>query len=218
MPEIRVLIVDDHAMVREGIRMILAAQPDIKVVGEAADGAQAIEQVRKLDPDVALMDIAMPGLGGLEATLEIRKSHPRTRVLVLSQYDNKEYVFRLLKAGASGYILKSAAGTELVSAIRSVNEGGSILDPAVAQGVIEGFVKSGSGDQQSAYEELSDREKQVLKLVAEGYTSKHIADALFLSVKTVMVHRANVMEKLDIHNRTDLIKYAISKGLISMPE
>lgn len=218
MAEIKVLIVDDHAMVREGIRMILAAQPDIKVVGEAADGAQAIEQVRQLDPDVALMDIAMPGLGGLEATLEIRKTHPRTRVLVLSQYDNKEYVFRLLKAGASGYILKSAAGTELVSAIRSVNDGGSPLDPAVAQGVIEGFVKSASGDQQSAYEELSDREKQVLKLVAEGYTSKHIADALFLSVKTVMVHRANVMEKLDIHNRTDLIKYAISKGLISMPE
>lgn len=218
MAEIKVLIIDDHAMVREGIRMILAAQPDIKVVGEAADGAQAIEQVRQLDPDVALMDIAMPGLGGLEATLEIRKTHPRTRVLVLSQYDNKEYVFRLLKAGASGYILKSAAGTELVSAIRSVNDGGSPLDPAVAQGVIEGFVKSASGDQQSAYEELSDREKQVLKLVAEGYTSKHIADALFLSVKTVMVHRANVMEKLDIHNRTDLIKYAISKGLISMPE
>lgn len=218
MPEIRVLIVDDHAMVREGIRMILAAQPDIKVIGEAPDGAQAIEQVRQLDPDIALMDIAMPGLGGLEATLEIRKSYPRTRVLVLSQYDNKEYVFRLLKAGASGYILKSAAGTELVSAIRSVNDGGSPLDPAIAQGVIEGFVKSGSGDQQSAYEELSDREKQVLKLVAEGYTSKHIADALFLSVKTIMVHRANVMEKLDIHNRTDLIKYAISKGLISMPE
>ncbi|MDO8472568.1 MAG: response regulator transcription factor [Dehalococcoidia bacterium] len=218
MPEIRILIVDDHAMVREGIRMILAAQPDIKVVGEAADGAQAIEQVRQLDPDVALMDIAMPGLGGLEATLEIRKSHPRTRVLVLSQYDNKEYVFRFLKAGASGYILKSAAGTELVSAIRAVNEGGSSLDPAVAQGVIEGFVKAGSGEQQSSYEELSDREKQVLKLVAEGYTSKHIADALFLSVKTVMVHRTNIMDKLNIHNRTDLIKYAISKGLIAMPE
>ena len=218
MPDIRVLIVDDHAMVREGIRMILAAQPDIKVVGEASDGIRAIEEIRQLDPDLVLMDIAMPGLGGLEATLEIRKSFPRTRILVLSQYDSREYVYRLLKAGASGYILKSAAGKELVAAIRAVNEGGSFLDPSIASTVIEGYVKGAAAEGESAYEELTDREKQVLKLIAEGYTSKQIADALFLSVKTVMVHRANVMEKLNIHNRTDLIKYAIGKGLIKMPE
>ena len=218
MPDIRVLIADDHAMVREGIRMILVAQPDIKVVGEASDGIRAIEEIRQLDPDLVLMDIAMPGLGGLEATLEIRKSFPRTRILVLSQYDSREYVYRLLKAGASGYILKSAAGKELVAAIRAVNEGGSFLDPSIASTVIEGYVKGAAAEGESAYEELTDREKQVLKLIAEGYTSKQIADALFLSVKTVMVHRANVMEKLNIHNRTDLIKYAIGKGLIKMPE
>lgn len=218
MAEIRVLIADDHAMVREGIRMILAAEPDIKVVGEAADGVQAIEQIRLLSPDVVLMDIAMPGLGGLEATIEARKSNPGTRILVLSQYDNKEYVFRFLKAGASGYILKSAAGKELVSAIRSVYEGGSILDPAVAAAVIEGYVRGEPDEGEKTYEELSDREKQVLKLVAEGYTSKQIGDALFVSVKTVMAHRANIMEKLNIHNRTDLIKYAISKGLINVPK
>ncbi len=217
MPDIKVLIADDHAMVREGIRMILAAQPDIKVVGEAADGVQAIEQVRLLDPDIALMDIAMPGLGGLEATLEIKKSYPRTKVLVLSQYDNREYVFRFLKAGANGYILKSAAGIELVSAIRAVHEGGSILDPSIAHNVIEEYVRGKKSQQESTYEDLTDREKQVLKLIAEGYTSKRIADSLFLSVKTVMAHRTNIMEKLNIHNRTDLIKYAISKGLINMP-
>ncbi|MEW6033361.1 MAG: response regulator transcription factor [Chloroflexota bacterium] len=216
MSRIRVLIADDHAMVREGIRMILAAQPSIEVVGEAADGLQAIERTRELAPDIVLMDVAMPGLGGLEATLEVRKLYPRTRILVLSQYDNKEYVFRFLKAGASGYILKSAAGKELVSAIQSVHEGGSFLDPSIAPTVIEGYVKGDAGVE-SAYEELTDREKQVLKLIAEGYTSRQIADALVISVKTVMAHRASIMEKLNIHNRTELIKYAIRKGLITMP-
>ncbi|MBI2853809.1 MAG: response regulator transcription factor [Chloroflexi bacterium] len=216
MTKIRIVIADDHAMVREGIRMILAAQPDIEVVGEAADGKQAVEQVRLLMPDIALMDVAMPGLGGLEAALEIRKLAARTRILVLSQYDNKEYIFRLLKAGASGYVLKSAAGKELVNAIRAVQEGGSFLDPSITSAVIEGYVKS-TVMASSAYEDLSDREKQVLKLIAEGYTSKQIADTLCISVKTVMAHRTNIMDKLNIHNRAELIKYAITKGLITVP-
>ncbi|HLB28371.1 MAG TPA: response regulator transcription factor [Dehalococcoidales bacterium] len=214
MAKIRVLIADDHAIVREGIRMILALQDDIEVVGEAADGSQAIEQAEKLSPDIILMDIAMPGLGGLEATLEIIKRQPRSKILVLTQYDNTEYIYRFLKAGAAGYVLKKAVGSDLVSAIRAVHQGKSFIDPSVADRVIKGFLeKPEVTGEEALYDGLSDREKQVLKLLAEGYTMQKIADALFLSIKTVMTHRTNLMEKLGIHNRTELIKYAIRKGL-----
>ena len=215
MATIKVLIADDHAIVREGIRMILAAHDDIEVVGEAADGGEAIEQVDKLSPDVVLMDIAMPGLGGLEATLEIMKRKPQSKILVLTQYDNTEYIYRFLKAGAAGYVLKKAVGSDLVSAIRVVAQGKSFLDPSVADRVIKGFLEKpeAAGDE-ALYDSLSDREKQVLKLIAEGYTMQQIADALYLSIKTVMTHRTNLMEKLGIHNRTELIKYAIRKGLV----
>ncbi len=217
MPKIRVLIVDDHALVREGIRMILGLHDDIEVVGEAADGLDAIDKVRSLDPDVALMDIAMPGLGGLEATLEVAKVSPRTRILVLTQHDNREYIYRFLKAGASGYILKKSVGTELVSAIRAVSKGEAFLAPSVATTVIQGYLeRQVPGAEETSYQGLSDREKQVLKLIAEGHTSKEIADKLYLSIKTVMAHRSNIMEKLSVHSRTDLIKYAIKQGLISV--
>ncbi len=215
MEKIRVLIADDHTIVREGIRMILALHDDIAVVGEAADGAEAIEQTSRLNPDVVLMDIAMPGLGGLEAALEILKSYPKSRVLVLTQYDDTEYIYRFLKAGAAGYVLKKAAGSELVSAIRAIYAGKSFIDPAVAEKVIQGFVGTGEGSpDESLYDKLSDREKQVLKLIAEGQTMQQIADSLVLSIKTVMTHRTNIMEKLNIHNRTELIKYAIRIGLV----
>lgn len=213
MARIKVLIADDHAIVREGIRMILALHEDIEVVGEAADGREAIEQVEKLSPDVVLMDIAMPGLGGLEATLEITKRNPQSKILVLTQYDNTEYIYRFLKAGAAGYVLKKAVGSELVSAIRSVFQGKSFIDPSVADRVIKGFLEKPEAGDEANYDGLSDREKQVLKLIAEGYTNQQIADALYLSIKTVMTHRTNLMEKLGIHNRTELIKYAIRKGL-----
>lgn len=217
MPKIRVLIVDDHALVREGVRMILGLHDDIEVVGEAADGLEAIDKVRQLSPDLVLMDIAMPGLGGLEATLELTKTSPRSRILVLTQHDNREYIHRFLKAGAAGYILKKSVGTELVSAIRAVHRGGIFLAPSVAATVIEGYLgRQEPNAEEFAYQELSDREKQVLKLVAEGHTSKEIADTLCLSIKTVMAHRSNIMEKLKIHNRTELIKYAIKQGLITM--
>lgn len=214
MDKVRLLLVDDHALVREGIRALLALYPDMEVVGEAANGQEAIEKARDLSPDVVLMDIAMPGLGGLEATLEIRSTRPTARVLVLTQYDNREYVRRFLSAGAAGYVLKKALGTELVSAIRAVHQGGSFLHPDVATAVIEGYLQRGG--EEDAYEALSDREKQVLKLAAEGYTSREIAEMLGLSVKTVMGHRTNLMEKLNLHNRTELVKYAIAKGLISV--
>jgi NarL family two-component system response regulator LiaR len=215
MEKIKVLIADDHTIVREGIRMILAMHDDIEVVGEAANGAEAIEKTAKLSPRVVLMDIAMPGLGGLEAALEILKNYPQSKVLVLTQYDDTEYIYRFLKAGAAGYVLKKAAGSELVSAVRAVSEGKSFIDPAVASKVIQGFVGTGEGaNEQSDYEKLSDREKQVLKLIAEGQTMQQIADGLVLSIKTVMTHRTNIMEKLNIHNRTELIKYAIREGLV----
>lgn len=216
MGKIRILVADDHAILRDGIRALLNLHPDMEVVGEAEDGQQAIERVRQLQPDVVLMDIAMPGLGGLEATLEIKKISPQVKVLVLTQHDDKEYLYRFLKAGATGYVLKKAAGIELAAAIRAVHQGGAFLYPGIAPTVIEGYLKGSQDIAASEYESLTDREKEVLKLVAEGRTNKEIAAVLSLSIKTVMGHRANIMEKLDIHNRTELVRYALRHGLIDV--
>ena len=215
MHKVRVLIADDHAIVREGIRLILATHADIEVVGEAADGRETINQVNKLAPDVILMDIAMPGLGGLEASMEIIKTNPQSKVIVLTQYDDSEYIYRFLKAGVAGYVLKKAPSSELISAIRAVSRGKSFIDPAIAEKVIKGYLeRPGAAGDETLYDRLSAREKTVFRLIAEGYTTRQIADTLCLSIKTVMTHRANIMEKLDFHNRTELIKYAIRQGLI----
>jgi DNA-binding NarL/FixJ family response regulator len=214
MPKIRVLIADDHAILRDGIRALLNLSDDIDVVGEAADGHEAIEQCRRLHPDVVLMDIAMPGLGGLEATLEITKQHPRTRILVLTQYEDREYIRRFLNAGVSGYVLKKTAASELVAAIRAAHRGGLVIDPNVARDVIETSREAGTGAPADSYELLTDREKQVLKLIAEGRSNKEAAQLLGISIKTAMSHRERVMQKLDLHNRTDLIKFALRKGVI----
>lgn len=211
---IRVLIADDHALLREGIRALLSLATDIEIVGDAADGREAIEKCVALDPDIVLMDVAMPGLGGLEATLEIRKKCPRTLILVLTQYDDREYVTRFLKAGVSGYVLKKAAGSELASAIRNVFRGGLVLDPAIARDALR-EPSPEAGGSEDPYESLTDREKQVLKLVAEGRTNKEVADELDVSVKTAMSHREHVMQKLDLHNRTDLIRYALKRGVLT---
>ena len=214
MDKIRVLIADDHAIVREGIRLILAAHEDIEVAGEAQDGLETIKRVGELAPDVVLMDIAMPGLGGLEATIELAKTAPQSRVLVLTQYDDAEYIYRFLRAGAAGYVLKKSVGSDLVAAIRAVAQGKSYIDSMIADKVIRGYLEPEAASDQGLYDRLSDREKTVFKLIAEGYTSRQIADTLVLSIKTVMTHRANIMEKLGIHNRSDLIKLAIRHGLI----
>jgi DNA-binding NarL/FixJ family response regulator len=209
------MLADDHAIVREGVKALLNLADDMEVVGEAADGREAIERAVELEPDVAVMDIAMPGLGGLEATLEIRKRCPRTRILVLSQYDDREYVRRFLKAGVSGYVLKKSAGSDLVGAIRSVFRGGLVLDPDVAREAMrehDGTAEGGGGT--DPYDALTDREKQVLKLVAEGKSNKEVADLLGISVKTAMSHREHFMEKLDLHSRTELIRFAIRQGII----
>jgi len=210
---IRVLVVDDHAILREGIRALLAAQPDLEVVGQAADGLEALAEVARLDPDVILMDLAMPGLGGLEATLVLKQQGRRAKVLVLSQYGDREYVRRLLQAGVSGYLLKKSAGSELAGAIRAVHRGGLVLDPEVARAAVAevGPAAAGAAD---PYDALTDREKQVLKLVAEGKSTKEAAALLGISVKTAMSHREHLMEKVGVHNRTELVRFAIQRGVI----
>jgi DNA-binding NarL/FixJ family response regulator len=213
---IRVLIVDDHAIVRDGIRALLGHADDIAVVGEAAGGRDAIALARSLSPDIILMDVAMPDLGGLEATLEIHKDRPASRVIILSQYSDPEYVKRALKSGASGYVLKKAAGADLVSAIRAVHRGGLVLDPDVARDAITGEPAGPNvvATQDNPYERLTDREKQVLKLVAEGRSNKEVAGLLGVSVKTAMSHREHLMVKLRAHNRTDVIRFALRHGVI----
>jgi two-component system, NarL family, response regulator NreC len=213
--KIRVVVADDHGLMREGVKALLRATDDIDVVGEAEDGDEAIREVRRLDPDVVLMDVAMPGLGGLEATLAIRKEKPDVKVLVLTQYDDREYVARFLKAGVSGYVLKKAAASELVAAIRAVHRGGLVLDPEIARGALtESGQRGDASVAEDPYESLTDREKQVLKLVAEGSSNKEIAETLGISVKTAMAHRENLMEKLALHSRTEVIRFALKRGVI----
>lgn len=218
MPKIRVLIADDHALVREGIAAFLRMCDDIEVVGEASDGIEAIERVHKLKPDIVLMDISMPKLGGLEATVELKKTDPAIKIIVLTQYDDKEYISRFLKAGVCGYMLKKAVGSDLLNAIRAVNRGEFYLFSSIASEVVDGYLgkhkEPAAGE--DLYEKLTDREKQVIKLIAEGHSHKEIASLLNISAKTVIAHQTNISEKLDIHSRTALVKFAISKGIIKL--
>jgi DNA-binding NarL/FixJ family response regulator len=203
--------------VRDGICALLRLAGDIEVVGEAANGREALEMAKKLMPDVVLMDIAMPNMDGLEATRRIRKEFPKVKVLVLTQYDDKEYVFPVIEAGASGFLSKTAASSELVSGIRSVYRGDSFLSPSAARILVEDYQQEASiRKEQDPYKQLTDREREILKLLAEGYTTRKIADMLVISVKTVEGHKTNLMSKLDIHNRTDLVKYALRKGIITV--
>jgi len=213
MPRIRILIADDHAVLRDGLRAVLGRCDDLEVVGEAGNGAEAIEACRRLRPDVVLMDVAMPVLGGLEATPTILKEDPRCRVLVLTQYGDREYVSRMLRAGAAGYVLKSAASAELASAVRAVHRGGLALDPAVARELLDGRAPAADASA-DPYDVLTDRERQVLKLVAEGRSNKEVADVLGVSVKTAMSHRAHLMEKVGAHGRTDLVRFAVKHGVV----
>ncbi|MGD1075193.1 MAG: response regulator transcription factor [Thermodesulfovibrionales bacterium] len=217
MPKTTVLIADDHTLVREGIAAFLKLSEDIEVIAEASDGLEAIEKAKKFNPDVVLMDISMPKLGGLEATVELKKIKPNIKILVLTQYDDKEYISRFLKAGVSGYLLKRAVGSDLISAIRAVSRGETYLFSSIAAEVVAGYLGKDTMDMmKDPYEKLTDREKQVLKLIAEGYTHKEIADMLDISAKTVIAHQTNISEKLDIHTRAGLIKFAIHRGIIKM--
>ena len=217
MKRIRVLIADDHKIVRQGIRKLLEAEPDLEVVGEALDGREVVKKASQLKPDLVLIDIAMPNLNGLEATRQIKKALPKVKVLILTMHKNEEYVLQSLQAGASGYLLKDAAVEDLVFAIRSVHRLDSFLSPAVSKTVIGAYLsKNKSKKKLSAFEVLTDREREILQLIAEGHTNQQVADTLFISVKTVEAHRSNIMRKLDIHDITELVKYAIKKGIIDL--
>lgn len=216
MPPTKVMIVDDHTLVREGLMALLKRYDDIVVIGEAADGLEAIDKAARLKPEVVLMDIAMPGLGGLEATIDIKRMHPHIKILVLSQYDDKEYLSRFFKAGASGYILKKAMGAELINAIRAVAKGESYLYSSITSQIIEGYLRGEAKEESNPYELLTDREKQVLKLIAEGLTHKEIAETLGISTKTAVAHQSHISEKLDMHSKAEFIKFAISQGIIKI--
>lgn len=217
MKRIRVLIVDDHTLVRDGIKALLALATDMEVVGEAANGMEALEKVKELAPDVVLMDLAMPIMGGLEATRRIRKASAKTKVLALTQYDDSDYVVPVIEAGARGFVTKMSAFSELVKAIQAVYRGESYLSPSAATALVDEFqMKTRAEGDKDPYQQLTDREREVLKLLAEGYTAREIADLLVVSPKTVDWYRTSLMDKLNIHNKTDLIKFAIRKRVITI--
>jgi two-component system response regulator NreC len=217
MTKIRVLLAEDHTIVRKGIRSLLDDQANIEVVGEAEDGREAIEKVEELSPDIILMDNTMPILNGLEATRQIKKRFPEVKILILTMHTNEEYIFQFLRVGASGYLVKQTAPTELVSAIEAVSRGDSFLSPSVSRTIIDEFVRQAEATGKwDSYDSLTDREREVLQLLAEGFSSKEIADHLHISVKTVGVHKINLMHKLNLHSQSELTKYAIRKGIISL--
>lgn len=217
--EIRLLLADDHAVVRSGLRMLLQAQPDMKIIGEAETGQEAIRRVAELRPDVVLMDIEMPGMNGIEATRRIKAEAPQAAVLALTMYEDDQYFFEMLRAGASGYVPKRAAPDELVSAIRAVSRGEVFLYPSLAGRLVQDYLLRGRPEEQEpATDDLTAREQEVLKLIAEGLSNNEIADRLVISAKTVDRHRENIMRKLNLHNRVDLVKYALRKGLIGLDE
>jgi len=213
---IRILICDDHVLFSEGVKAILRAEAGLQVIGEVRDGRQAVEKVKELRPDVVLMDIAMPDLSGFEATLRVHEADPSIKVLMLTMHDEEELVARCLEAGAAGYIIKDAPASQLVYAIETIMKGERYLSPVVLKKVVAGYVKN-SKRPQTSYDRLSGREREILKLLAEGMTVKEIATRLNLSVKTVDVHKYNLMRKIDVHDRAELIRYAIQKRLIEVP-
>lgn len=215
MSRIKVLIADDHTLVRQGIRSLLALAADIEIVGEAADGRQAIEKVRQLAPDVVLMDLAMPKMGGLEATRRIRKEFPATKVIAVTQYDDSEYVVPVIEAGARGFVTKMASPLELATAIQAVYRGDSFLSPSAAAILVEECqLKTDAEGEKDSLQLLTDRERETLKLIAEGHTAREIAEVLVVSPKTVEWYKTNLMRKLNLHNTADLIKYAIRKRVV----
>jgi two-component system response regulator NreC len=212
--KVRVLIVDDHSIVREGVRMILTGQEDFEVVGEASNGREGVELVRRMKPDVVVMDISMPDMNGIEATAKIRGEMPNVEVLGLTMHEEDSYVFELLKAGAAGYVLKRAASEDLVNAVRAAHKGQAFLYPSVAKMVVQDFLQRAATQDKQNLDGLTEREREVLTLIAEGMTNQQIAGKLYISIKTVQTHRAHIMEKLNLHDRTELVRYAIRKGLI----
>ncbi|MBC8332641.1 MAG: response regulator transcription factor [Anaerolineae bacterium] len=216
MADIRILLVDDHTILRDGLRSFLEREPGLKVVGEASDGRTAVEITEKLLPDIIVMDVAMPLLNGIEATTKIKQSHPQIKIIILSMYDYENYIRQALAAGAAGYILKDACAAELIDAIHAVKKGESVLSPAITRLVIEDYLRWGEIQPVENNNNLTAREREVLQLIAEGYTNKEISEILVISAKTVQAHRTNLMDKLDLHSKGELIKYAIRKKIIEL--
>jgi two-component system response regulator NreC len=214
----RILLADDHTIVRQGLKAILEGEPDIEVVGEAADGREAVRKAATLAADVVVMDVSMPRMNGIEATARIARDSPRARVIALTMHNSEEYIYSLLKAGARGYLLKESASSDLVEAIRSVRRNGTYLHPTVSPKVVSEYLKRPDPRTRAAMptrESLTSREREILQLIAEGHTNKEIAGHLGLSVKTVEAHRTRIMQKLRIHNVAGLTRYAISHGITS---
>jgi DNA-binding NarL/FixJ family response regulator len=215
---IRILLVDDHAVIRQALRMLLESQPELEVVGDVENGREAVQAVERLNPDVVLMDVVMPGLNGLEATRQIRRSAPGTRVVMLSGFVDEDQLLEALRSGASGYIIKKSDVSELVLAIQTVNRGNSYFSSALSEGfdLAEVLYQAKRADQRTGVDALTAREREVLQLIAEGHTNQGIANELYISVKTVEAHKAHIMAKLHARTRTDLIRYAIPKGIVRL--
>jgi DNA-binding NarL/FixJ family response regulator len=214
--KIKVLLADDHVMMRGGLRMVLEQNAELAVVGEAEDGREAVRLAKKLSPDVVVMDIAMPDMNGIEATRQIVADHPGSKVIALSMHSDRHFVSEMLKAGATAYLLKQCAVDELIAAIKTVLKNQTYLSPCISGVVVDHFVRNSSKSEPSVFSHLTDREREVLQLMAEGKTSKEIAFQLHLSIKTIETHRMKVMEKLNIHTVAELTKYAIREGLTSL--
>jgi DNA-binding NarL/FixJ family response regulator len=210
----RILLADDHTVVRRGLRLVLEAEPDLEVVAEAADGAEAVQRVASGDVDLAVLDVAMPRMTGLQATREIRRRSPDVRVLILSMHDNEQYLYEALRAGASGYVLKTVADRDLVEACRATVRGDPFLYPGAVNTLIRDFLDRTHAGEEGREDPLTPREQEVVKLIAESYSSKDIARELVISEKTVERHRANILEKLGMNDRVQLTRYAIRRGLI----
>jgi DNA-binding NarL/FixJ family response regulator len=216
MATLRILLADDHTVVRQGLRKVLEERADWRVVAEAGDGREAVRQAEQHKPDVAILDVAMPLLNGIEATRQIVKRVPHVRVLVLSMHADEAYVIQILHAGAAGYLLKDSADVDLLQAVSAVAEGKSFFSPAIARLMLDDYVKQRTGEPGviDRYESLSDREREVFQLIAEGKTNKDVAAILFISPSTVETHRARIMEKLDVHSAAEIVLYAVRRGVI----
>lgn len=214
MARVRVLIADDHALFREGVRMILEGTGEVEVVAEASNGEEALKKVEELRPDIAILDIAMPKMNGLQAAKEIGRRMPETKVLVLTMHATDEHFFEALQAGASGYILKEGASADLRAAIQAIQRGQVFIYPSLTRRLVEDYLSRADGEEHSSYASLTKREQEILQLIAQGHTNQEIADKLVLSVSTVQTHRGHIMEKLNLHSRAQLLQYAVRLGLL----
>lgn len=215
---VTIVLADDHDVVRLGVRTLLEAEPDFRLVGEVANGLEVVAAVERLNPDVLVLDLMMPGLNGLEAMRQINKRFPRTAIVVLSMHANEAYVFEALRNGAKGYVLKGSSASELVEAVRAATAGRRFLSPPLSERAIEVYVEKAQGTELDMFDTLTTREREVLHLVAEGHTSADIAERLFISPRTVETHRANVFRKLGLRTQTDLVRYALRRGILSLDE